>query len=136
MRITYQGDLRFVCRHLPVLDQESARAAEAVECAGEQGRFREYHDALFGGSGGENTGALDAAKLRLIAQNLRLNPVSFGGCMGGGRYTDLVQRETRGAGVLNVRSVPTAFINGRCIQGLLEYGEYREIIEEELALAR
>src|SRR5262249_60234072 len=45
----YTGKVRFVFRHFPLEDAHphSLAAAEAAECAGEQGKFWEMHDLLF-----------------------------------------------------------------------------------------
>jgi protein-disulfide isomerase len=52
-----KGQVRFVFRHLAFIGAESLWAAEAAECANEQGRFWDYHDKLFEEQGGENVGA-------------------------------------------------------------------------------
>ena len=41
------GKAQFIYRHLAVLGPVSERAAEAAECAREQGKFWAYHDRLF-----------------------------------------------------------------------------------------
>lgn len=44
-----EADVRWVYRHFPIEGHPfAARAAEAAECAGEQQKFWEYSDALFG----------------------------------------------------------------------------------------
>jgi len=41
------GKVRLVYRHLAILGTQSVAAAQAADCAGEQGKFWEYHDLLF-----------------------------------------------------------------------------------------
>jgi hypothetical protein len=45
----YEGDIRFVYRDFPLssIHPDAQRAAEAAECADEQGQFWEMHDAIF-----------------------------------------------------------------------------------------
>jgi protein-disulfide isomerase len=47
---TFETDVRFVFRHLPLSDvhEHAQPAAEASEAAAEQGRFWEMHGALYG----------------------------------------------------------------------------------------
>src|SRR3989344_6092423 len=51
------GEAVFVWRDFAFLGEESFRSAEAARCAGEQGKFWEYHDYLFNNQKGENEGA-------------------------------------------------------------------------------
>jgi len=51
------GAVRFGFQHFPFLGDESQWAAEASECAHEQGKFWEYHDLLYARQNGENRGA-------------------------------------------------------------------------------
>jgi protein-disulfide isomerase len=66
------GKVRFVFRHLAVLGPLSERAAEGVECAGEQGKFWTLHDRLF-----EKAGRLTFNDAGLMcAPRPRANPES------------------------------------------------------------
>ena len=59
IRDTYvkNGQVRLVYRDFAFLGEESFRSAEAARCAGDQGKFWEYHDYLFEHQSGENQGA-------------------------------------------------------------------------------
>jgi protein-disulfide isomerase len=50
------GTVKIVFRHFAFIGEESIRAAEASECANEQGKFWEMYDTLFANQGGENVG--------------------------------------------------------------------------------
>ena len=130
------GKVRFVYRHQPLLGPESVRAAEASECAAEQGRFWEYHDVLFEGWAGENRGAFSDANLKEFAASLGLDLGTFGACLESDRYAKTVEQSRRDALGLGVRSIPTVFINERRLVGLSDYDVYRRVIEEELETAR
>ena len=62
------GQVRFVYRHYPFLGEESVWAAEATECAGDQGMFWEYHDILYEKWAGTNVGAYSYNNLVGFAQ--------------------------------------------------------------------
>ena len=130
------GEVRFEYRYLPVGGQESKRAAQAAECAAEQGRFWDYHDVLFENWAGENSGAYGDANLLRFASALGLETDSFDSCLGSGRSARAVEEDVRSAVTLGVRPVPTVLINNRRIEGLRSYVEYRSIIEDELSKAR
>jgi protein-disulfide isomerase len=51
------GKMLFVYRDFPFLGTESFKSAEAARCAGDQGKFWEYHDYLYSHQNGENEGA-------------------------------------------------------------------------------
>ena len=53
------------------LGEESQWAAEASECAGDQGQFWQYHDKLFESQNGENQGAFNKDKLQGVRQGPR-----------------------------------------------------------------
>ena len=130
------GDVRFVYRHLAFLGPESVRAAEATECAAEQGRFWEYLYSLFENFAGTNVDAYSDSSLVRIAGEAGLNATELTSCLGSGRYAARVQDEAEAAADLDVDSTPTVFINGRRVRGLDDYEVYRRMIEEELAKAR
>lgn len=130
------GKVRFIYRHLAFLGNESVRAAEASECAGDQGKFWEYHDTLFENWGGENVGAFSDANLVAFATPLGLDTPTFTACLDSGRYAQRVQDEKKAAGDLGVTSTPTIFINGERLPGLRDYSAYRQVIEEDLTKSR
>ncbi|MDP3785182.1 MAG: thioredoxin domain-containing protein [bacterium] len=67
------GKTAFVWRDFAFLGEESFRAAEAARCAGEQGKFWEYHDYLFNNQRGENAGAFSDRSLKSFAATLGLD---------------------------------------------------------------
>lgn len=131
-----KGKVRFVYRHLAFLGPESVRAAEASECAAEQGRFWEYHDTLFEHWAGENQGAFSDANLVRFAQALGLDVPSFRECLRSERYAGRVAQDLQEARRLGVRATPTVIVDGLRLQGLKDYDTYRRAIEEALARSR
>ena len=66
------GKIRFVYRDFAFLGAESVQAAQAARCAGEQGKFWEYHDYLFNHQNGENQGNFSDLYLKSFAGELKL----------------------------------------------------------------
>jgi protein-disulfide isomerase len=108
-------------------------AAEAAECANEQGAFWEYHDVLF-----QNQTALDAASLKGYAATLGLDTDTFNQCLDSGKYKDKVaadsaqmQKLAQEAGLTNY-GTPTFFINGHYIGGAYPYDTFKQVIDAAL----
>jgi len=64
-----KGQVSIVFHHFAFLGQESSWAAEAAECAGEQGKFFEFHDALYSSQAGENRGAFSKDNLKKLGRH-------------------------------------------------------------------
>jgi cyclophilin family peptidyl-prolyl cis-trans isomerase len=106
------GKLRFVYRYMAFLGDESQWAAEAAECAAEQGEFWDYHDKLFASQNGENQGAFSKDNLKKLAADLALDTAKFNQCFDSGKYTAKIKKSNDDAGQFGVNSTPTIFMNG------------------------
>jgi protein-disulfide isomerase len=131
-----KGQVRFVYRNMAFIGTESLWAAEASECANEQGRFWDYHDKLFEEQAGENVGAFSRENLKRFAAELELDTQQFTQCLDSDKYKDKVQQETDEAGRLGVRSTPALFVNGRLIENGSNYQVLQAAIETALAEKR
>ncbi len=127
---TYGDKIRIVYRDFPLtqIHPEALPAAEAADCAGEQGKYWEYHDALFKQSKGLGQEAYLA-----YAKELGLNIDQFQQCIQEHRYRDEVQADAQYAAQLGVRSTPTFFINGIPVVGAQPFSVFKQIIDQELA---
>jgi protein-disulfide isomerase len=126
------GQVRVGYQHFAFLGEESRWAAEASECANEQGAFWEYHDLLFSSQSGENQGAFNQANLKQFAQGLGLDAEAFATCLDSGRYASLVTSQTQAAQQLGVRSTPTFLVNGRPVLGAQPFDVFSEYIDAAL----
>ena len=70
------------------LGQESFWAANAARCAGEQGKFWEYHDYLYNSQRGENQGAFSKNNLKSFAGALNLDGGKFNACLDSEKYSE------------------------------------------------
>lgn len=93
------------------LGQESFWAAEASECAADQGAFWQYHDKIFDSHAGENQGAYSKDRLKGFAAELGLDAAAFNTCLDSGKYTQEVLAQTAVAQQLGVRGTPTFYVN-------------------------
>lgn len=99
-------------RHFAFLSDGSRWAAEATECAAEQGRFWDYYDALYAEP---RRGAWTKADLKTMSRTLGLAP-SFDQCVDGGRYAARIRAESEVAAARGVISTPTVFVNGERVE--------------------
>lgn len=126
------GQVRIVYRHFAFLGQESQWAAEASECANEQGRFWDYYAILYSRQSGENRGAFSINNLKGFASELGLDTAAFNSCLDSHKYAQAVQQERSEGQNRGVRSTPTFFVNGRKIEGLVPFTTFQQVIEAEL----
>lgn len=124
-----KGQVRLTYRHFAVLGKFSEQAANAAECAAEQGKFWEYHDALFTNQG---VLAFTEANLRRYAQQMKLNGRTFAECLAAERHMKKVRRETLEGASQGVRGTPTFFVNHRLVVGAQPIEVFRAVVEEEL----
>lgn len=123
----YPGQIRFVYRDFPITSQESFRAAQAAECAGDQGAYWDYHDALFSGSAG-----LGLAAYEQYAQELNLDVDALLACVEDGDFAAEVEADARYAAELGVTGTPTFFINGVPLVGAQPLSRFAQVIDNEL----
>jgi protein-disulfide isomerase len=123
------GIVRIEYRHFPFLGKESQRAAEAAECAREQGQFFAFRDTLYTNQKGENRGAFSDDHLKAFAAGLGLDTRAFNACLDSGRSADQVKAQKAEGERLGVRATPTVFINGRKLEGLTPFATFKQLIE-------
>lgn len=126
------GQVRFVFRQMAFIGDESLWAAEASECANEQGRFWDYHDKLFAEQGAENSGVFNPDNLKRFAAELDLDTQQFNQCLDSGKYRSKVQQEVAEGQRLGVRSTPTLFVNGQLVKNGSDYQVLQAAIEAAL----
>lgn len=106
------------------------KAAEAARCAGEQGKFWEFHELLF--EGGRK---LELAQLKQNARELKLDAAPFDQCLDSGSQAALVQKDAAQAQRLGLTGTPSFFVNGHFLSGAVKYSTLREIVEQQVATA-
>ena len=122
--------------NLPKEVNEATLAAEAAECANDQGRYWEYHYKLYAEQQGENEGAFRPERLKQFAAELGLDQEEFDTCLDSHRHIDLIEREREEATSLGARGTPTLVINGQMVPGYLPFDRFQPLIEEALAKAK
>lgn len=129
------GKAKMVFRNFAFLGPESTDAALASECAKDQKQFWAFHDALYETEikdGRENNGNLNRDLFLKLADDLKLDRVSFASCFDSKKYAMKIQGDNDGARALGVNSTPTTFINDQKVVGALPYSQFQAVIDNIL----
>ncbi len=126
------GKIKFIYRDFAFLGQESFWAANAAHCAGEQGKFWDYHDYLFSNQRGENQGAFSKPNLKGFAVALALDKVKFNACLDSDKYDDSVKKASKDGAAAGVQGTPGVFINDELHVGALPTATFTQIIDDAL----
>jgi protein-disulfide isomerase len=130
LRTKYGDRMRLVWKDFPLtqIHPQAFVAAQAGNCAREQGKFWEYHDKLFG-----NQSALQPDGLKKYAADVGLDTAKFNQCLDSAKYEARVQDALGVGGRLGITSTPTVFVNGRMINGAQPMDVFQSVIDDELA---
>jgi protein-disulfide isomerase/uncharacterized membrane protein/rhodanese-related sulfurtransferase len=130
IRAKYGHQIRFVFRQFPLarIHPQALKAAEASECAAEQGEFWEAVEKLYAGHGD-----LSESALKRYAMELGLDPSRFNLCLSSGSAAARIQRDADDGRALGVRATPTFFVGSRMIEGPLPVADFSQLLDQELA---
>lgn len=87
---------------LESIHKNAFKAAEAANCAGEQGKFWEMHDELFA-----NQKALGPKDLVKYPEALKLDMSKFNACLNGGKSADGIKKDMADAQKSGITSTPS-----------------------------
>ncbi len=119
------GKVALAYKDFPLAMHENAeKAAEAARCAGEQGKFWDFHDVLF-----HNSDRLEVPQLKQYARDLKLNEANFDTCLDSGKEAAAIKKDLAQGRQLGVRGTPSFFFNGRMLSGAMDYYTLRSIVE-------
>ena len=129
------GQVRYLFRNFPLfsIHPQAQKAAEAAECAGEQGKFWEMHDLLFEGQDqwSGNTGAVTIFKG--MAGELGLDQGEFDSCLDGNKYADKVAADSEEGLAQGIQSTPSFLINDMQLAGAQPFEAFQQQIDYLLA---
>jgi protein-disulfide isomerase len=127
------GKINIIFKHFTFLGQESIWAAQAAECAADQGKFWEYHDLLFAKQGNENGGTFTKENLIKYAQELKLDATKFDPCLNNDQTLERVKADTLEGRNAGVSGTPTFFINGKPLVGAQPIEAFKQVLDPLLA---
>ena len=127
----YGDQVRWSFKDLPLVSihPDAQRAAEAARCAGDQGKFWEYRQAMFA------TSNINSDLHPKTADELGLNRDSFDECLDSQKYAEAVESDSAEAQSLGISGTPAFLINGILLSGAVPLESFIEVIDRELELA-
>jgi protein-disulfide isomerase len=132
----HKGDVRIVWRDMPLEFHTRAKsAAIAARAAGQQGKYWQMHDKLFGGDEGA-AAALEQADIERYADELGLDAKRFAAAIEGPALAKAVEQDIALGKQVGATSTPSFFINGKYLAGAQPYAKFKAQIDEALAAAR
>jgi len=133
----YDGLVKYVYRDFPTVGGDAAQlTGMAAECADDQGKFWEYHNALFDKQDDLRAATTDADALRnylvTVANNLELDVDSFSSCYDNQTHLNDVISDATDAQTVGARGTPAFLINGQFVSGAQSYEYFANIINAKL----
>jgi protein-disulfide isomerase len=128
----YGDKIEVSYRHFPLrsMHPNAQRASEVAVCAGEQGKFWEMHDELYGAQ--QDLEAAVGAGLGAHAQKLQLDETKLTECLSSGRAAQIVEADFQLGNELGVEGTPSVFVNGRQVPGGATVDALAAAIDAEL----
>ncbi len=132
------GKVKLIVKDFPLtaIHPYAQKAAEAANCANEQGKFWEMHDTLF-----KNQTALTIDNLKKYAADLGLNTGNFTSCLDSGKFADKIKSTTSEGEKIGVRGTPASFVGkvsgnvakqAISVSGAQPYDNFKTAIETAL----
>lgn len=128
----YPGQVNLAFRDFPLssIHPYAQKASEAARCAGKQGKFWEFHDALF-----TDEARLDDPGLKAAARTLGLDDGAFASCLASAEFAPQVALDQEDGTKAGVGSTPSFFVNGVFVNGVQPVSEFEKLIDNELKSA-
>lgn len=124
----FPNDVRHVWKDFPLPEHGQALpAAMAARCAARQGKFWEYHDALF-----QRQGDLGPDLYPVIASDLGLDFSAFSRCVEEEQTRSAVEQSVVDGQLVSVTRVPTLWLNDQRFDETLTFDDLRALVEVEL----
>lgn len=128
------GKVHYDYRHYIVISRESADAANAAECAAEQGFFWPYHDLLFDQQGVQGRDTVGKPNLKAFGKRIEgLNLSQFDACVDSGKYVEQIYREMQQGTDKGVTGTPAVFVNDKKLDNGQDYQLVKAAVEAALA---
>lgn len=135
------GKVKFVYRDFPIQNSHpnAMPAAVASECAHEQDKYWQYHDALFENQGVWNKVEFASAItiFKEFATKLDLNQDQFDSCLDSGKYVEEISNDLKDGKSYGITGTPGFFIGNDeigfvKINGAQPFEAFKSIIDSQL----
>lgn len=130
-----KGKVKLVYRDFPLSFHPSAMpAAQASECADEQGKFWEMHDVIFQEQEkqGEGTITFTVNDLKNWALKIGLDASQFNQCLDSEKYKTEVEKDGADGSLAGVNGTPAFFVNNQLLAGAQPFSAFKTVIDRAL----
>jgi protein-disulfide isomerase len=129
-QVRHPGKILVVYRHYPLeaIHPHAMAAANAAECAAEQGRFAEFHDILFASQ--DSIGR--TPWVRFAREAAVPDTARFTQCVDQRRYQARIQADLTAGRQLKVDGTPTVIVNGLKFTGVGSDEDFESLISKLL----
>lgn len=128
IREIYGDQFQFVWKDFPVITAQSPQAAEAAQCAFDQGKFWEFHDYLY-----ESASSLGVNDLKEYAAKLGLDSETFEQCLDSRQNRAKVELNLTEARGYGFPGTPSFLVNGQKLVGPPSFEALQVAIDAILA---
>ncbi len=129
---TFGPQLRVEFRHYPLPFHQFAAMGSAIGvCAQRQGRFWDWHDALFG-----DQSRVNPAGMQELVRELGLDEQAIAACVEEPAVKELLAKDRDAGQRAGVTGTPAFLVNGKFYNGALPIQELTRVLEAELAKAK
>ena len=135
------GQVKLVFRDFPIqsIHPNALPASVAAECANEQGKFKEMHDALFENQNEWNNQSLDNAIITFsqYASDMELQEETFDSCLKNGKYVEEIQKDLEDGRTYGVSGTPGFFVGNDQIgfielTGAQPFENFKKVIDSQI----
>lgn len=124
----YPKDVKVVFKHFPLgFHKEAEPAAKATYAAQQQGKFWEFHDALF-----NNQDKLGTDFYLATAKELKLDEAKFKADMNSEAAAKQVKEDSELGSKNGIQGTPGFFVNGVAVKGAYPASHFKQIIDRWL----
>jgi protein-disulfide isomerase len=127
----YGNQIRFVWHDYAVLTPQSRPSSLAARCAGDQGKYWEYHDILY-----DHYPALEDSDLKRYASNMGLDTTAFNQCLDAQTHFDALGAGLQDGMNKGFFATPAFLVNSTAVFGGETLDYFEKIIDPILAHAQ
>jgi protein-disulfide isomerase len=128
------GKIRYIYKNYPLSFHPWAnKAAGAAECAGEQGKYWDMHEILFGSQDQWSSSDDAVPFFKQSAGTLKLDQAKFDACLDGDKYAAKIQADMQEGTLAGVSGTPAFRVNGMPLSGAQPFEQFKQVIDYALA---
>lgn len=128
------GKVKFAFRNFAFLGPASTVAADAAECANDQGKFWDFHNYLYKNQPAEtDTSMYNTDTLTQAAVNLGMTDSTFRTCLDNKTDDAKAAKDMSDGQAAGVSGTPSFFINGTPIIGACPFATIKGAVDAEIA---